>query len=213
MSTTLLSKSRAPIERKGKAKRPFTRSSAPAFDLRAIHTSPIVPQFELEVGPADDAYEREADAVADAVVAGTELDDPSTGASGIQRVCSGCASEDEELRRSPSQGASSSVDRGGDSSARIARARASGGVGLPHEARGFFESRFGADFSGVRLHNDGEAASLSRQFQARAFTVGRDIFFGAGQLNLGSDGGRHLVAHELTHTIQQSGAVQPKLDE
>ena len=83
-----------------------------------------------------------------------------------------------------------------------------GGQPLPESTRNFFEPRFGTNFSGVRVHTDAEANSLSREINARAFTVGRDIFVGSGQYNPYSSAGRHLLAHELTHTVQQGAVVR-----
>ncbi|MGC9524634.1 MAG: DUF4157 domain-containing protein, partial [Limnospira sp.] len=86
------------------------------------------------------------------------------------------------------------------------------GVPMPEPAREFMESRFENDFSRVRLHTDSEAVQLSHNLRAKAFTHENDIYFNAGQYNPNSAGGRRLLAHELTHTIQQTGArVQPKL--
>ena len=79
-----------------------------------------------------------------------------------------------------------------------------GGQPLPSSTRAFFESRFGHDFSGVRLHSDREAANLASNIHARAFTIGRDITFGAGMYAPASTVGRRLLAHELSHVIQQS---------
>ncbi len=70
------------------------------------------------------------------------------------------------------------------------------------------ESRFGADFSDVRIHTGAEAAQLSRDLQAQAFTHGRDIYFGAGRYDPGTETGKRLLAHELTHTIQQTGGAR-----
>jgi hypothetical protein len=72
------------------------------------------------------------------------------------------------------------------------------------------EPRFGADFSSVRLHADSEAADLNRQVSAQAFTLGRDIYLGAGKTDVTSDSGKHLLAHELTHVVQQGGALVRK---
>lgn len=177
-----------------------------------IHPAPVAPQYKLEVGPVDDVYEREADAVADAVVSGGEFHNPTSGASGIQRACSSCA-EEEELQRKPTTGGASRSPVSAPLSGKIAQARSSGGSPMPGPARSFFESRFGAGFGGVRLHHDAHANSLSRQLGARAFTVGRDIFFGTGQFDLDTQSGRRLVAHELTHTIQQSGATRRESEE
>jgi hypothetical protein len=70
------------------------------------------------------------------------------------------------------------------------------------------EPRFGADFSGVRVHTDAESAALSNRLGARAFTTGNDIFFSRDEFKPGTSDGRHLLAHELTHTIQQGHSVQ-----
>jgi hypothetical protein len=66
------------------------------------------------------------------------------------------------------------------------------------------EARFGSDFSDVRVHTDRSAAQSAEMLQADAYTTGRDIYFGAGQYAPQSDAGQHLLAHELTHTVQQS---------
>jgi hypothetical protein len=68
------------------------------------------------------------------------------------------------------------------------------------------EPRFGADFSGVRVHTGGEAVQMNRELGAQAFTHGSDVYFGAGK----SPGNNELTAHELTHVVQQMGAVQAK---
>jgi hypothetical protein len=69
------------------------------------------------------------------------------------------------------------------------------------------EPRFGADFSGVRVHTDRESAQMNRELSAQAFTHGRDIYMGEGKYNPGSDAGKRLLAHELTHVVQQGGAI------
>ena len=68
------------------------------------------------------------------------------------------------------------------------------------------EGAFGADFGGVRVHADSSADGLSRSMQAKAFTVGSDIFFARGQYQPSSTSGQRLLAHELTHTVQQGAA-------
>jgi hypothetical protein len=77
------------------------------------------------------------------------------------------------------------------------------GQPLPRSARSFLEPRFQHGFGDVRVHAGSEAAQAARQVGARAFTVGRDIVFGAGQYAPHTNGGRRLLAHELTHVIQQ----------
>ncbi|HEY5895498.1 MAG TPA: DUF4157 domain-containing protein [Chthoniobacterales bacterium] len=82
-----------------------------------------------------------------------------------------------------------------------------GGRPLPPEERNFMELRFGRDFGNVRIHTGPRAESLARQIRAQAFTLGDDIAFGAGRFQPEQETGRRLLAHELTHTIQQSGAA------
>ncbi len=82
------------------------------------------------------------------------------------------------------------------------------GTPLDQPTRSFFEPRLGADLSRVRIHADSPAADSARQLGAQAFTRGADVYFGAGRYQPHTPAGRYLLAHELTHTIQQ-GAVSP----
>ena len=83
-----------------------------------------------------------------------------------------------------------------------------GGSWLPESIRSFMEDRFGADFSGVNIHDDTSAHEMSSQMNAQAFTYGNDIYFGAGRYSPGSAAGKELLAHELAHVVQQnSGTV------
>jgi len=100
---------------------------------------------------------------------------------------------------------------GGDRLERVERrldARRGGGMPLSGLTRRAMESRIGADFGGVRVHADAEAAEMSSALGARAFTLGGDIYFGAGQYRPDTRGGGRLLAHELAHTVQQ-GAAPP----
>ena len=83
-----------------------------------------------------------------------------------------------------------------------------GGRPLSSGERQYFEPRFGADFSSVRVHDDAEAARAASDLNAKAFTQGSHIFFGSGYHQPSDTPGRQLMAHELTHTLQQ-GAAQP----
>ncbi|MCU6796061.1 DUF4157 domain-containing protein, partial [Paenibacillus sp. WQ 127069] len=67
------------------------------------------------------------------------------------------------------------------------------------------EQAFGADFGDVSIHHDSEAGDISRSIGAQAFTQGKDVFFGNGKYDPGSQGGQELLAHELTHVVQQTG--------
>ena len=79
-----------------------------------------------------------------------------------------------------------------------------GGSPLPDEVRAFMEPRFGADFSGVRVHTDGAALQMNKELGAQAFAHGSDIYYGAGK----SPGKDELTAHELTHVVQQTGGAK-----
>jgi hypothetical protein len=79
----------------------------------------------------------------------------------------------------------------------------SAGKPLPESSLSLFESRFGKDFSHVRVHTDTRASESARALNARAFTVGQDVIFGSGQYSPGTGEGRKLLAHELTHVVQQ----------
>ncbi|WP_331236634.1 eCIS core domain-containing protein [Natronorarus salvus] len=136
-----------------------------------------------------DAREREAERVAETVMRTSNPLDSS--AYGVQ----------------PSSATSRSVDRTTLSEHRIdgtatARASASGGHRIPGSERAFFESRFDADLDGVRVHDGTEAACLAGGLNAQAFTHGREIYFGEGRYQPGTRGGRRLLAHELTHVLQ-----------
>ena len=87
-----------------------------------------------------------------------------------------------------------------------------GGHGMDHSTRTSMESAFGADFSGVRIHTDARADSLNHAVSARAFATGQDVFFRQGEYNPGAASGRELLAHELTHVVQQNGnGIQRKM--
>lgn len=80
-----------------------------------------------------------------------------------------------------------------------------GGQALSPAMRAFFEPRFGQDFSQVRIHTDSQAAQAAHGVQARAYTTGQSIVFGQGQYAPDTDEGKRLLAHELTHVVQQAG--------
>lgn len=168
--------------------------------ISAMHAPAL--QTKRRVGRADDAYEREADSVADRVM---RMPEP-----GVQRKCSACE-EEETLQRKEAGTASGNV------SAPPVVGDVLSGAGRPLDGpvRSFMESRFGHDFSNVRVHTDGKAAESARSVNARAYTVGRDVVFGAGSYRPASSEGKRLIAHELTHVLQQkhtaSSALQRKV--
>jgi hypothetical protein len=91
--------------------------------------------------------------------------------------------------------------------AAVGAASASAGSALPGPLMRKFESSLGADLSSVRVHTGGESATAASAVGARAYTIGQDIHFGAGQYDPSSAGGQHLLAHEVAHTVQQRGGA------
>lgn len=122
--------------------------------------------------------------------------------------------EDQELRKSPAT-EEKLQRKGGDGTPSVdgsvqsaIQNRVTGGVPLPGDVRSYMEPRFHADFSNVRIHSDSESAGLSNQLSARAFTYQGHIFFSRDQYQPGTSEGKQLLAHELSHTIQQGHALQ-----
>jgi len=159
-------------------------------------------QTKLTVNEPGDAYEQEADAVADTVMRMDSLEDGTLGEIGDL---------DPIQREASSEVATPSVTPEVEDSI---SAMQGGGEPLAESDQHFFESRMGADFSDVRIHTDSNAAQTSDNLQAKAFTVDNNIAFNSGQYQPGTDEGRHLIAHELTHVVQQGAAnqVQTKPD-
>ncbi|MEH2427119.1 MAG: DUF4157 domain-containing protein [Nostoc sp.] len=115
---------------------------------------------------------------------------------------------EEELQMKPivQRQGESGMAAAPDLEASINQARG-GGQAMANNIREPMEQAFGADFSGVKIHTDGQSDQLNRSIQARAFTTGQDVFFRQGEYNPGSRGGQELLAHELTHVVQQSGGA------
>ncbi|MBE0430686.1 MAG: DUF4157 domain-containing protein [Dehalococcoidia bacterium] len=113
--------------------------------------------------------------------------------------------EEEELMMKTDEGGAAQLAEALE--VRIEAARA-GGEPLPEAVRASFEPHFERDFSNVRVHTDAEADTLSRQLEAEAFTTARDIFFRKDAYQPESEQGKKLIAHELTHVVQQGASVQ-----
>ncbi|MBA3541799.1 MAG: DUF4157 domain-containing protein [Deltaproteobacteria bacterium] len=92
-------------------------------------------------------------------------------------------------------------------SADVDRAAASSGRALPDDLRSRFEGSLGTDLSAVRVHDGADSQTAASSVAAKAYTVGNDIHFGAGQYDPGSQDGQHLIAHEVAHTVQQRGGT------
>lgn len=152
----------------------------------------------LVVGHAEDRAEYEADQAADSVLARLNESEPGRHQGGPGPV-----------QRMSGPSSSSVVGRAGgalddDLSARIEQARGSGSA-LADPVRARMEAGFRRSLSDIRVHTGPEAAALSRSISARAFTTGRDIFFGSGEYAPHTPDGERVLAHELAHTTQSSG--------
>lgn len=178
-------------------------------------------QTKLTVGEPDDQYEQEADAVAQQVMTMGDADVQRESSEEDEMVMESSLDEEEEkvMEKSISSLQRDSVedetpDVPSDTESTIESMRGSGQA-MPDDTRDFMESRFGQDFSNVNIHTGSESDSLNRQLNARAFTTGGDIFFGQGEYSPNSSGGRELLAHELTHVVQQgaSSQIQNKEDD
>ncbi|MCU1372716.1 MAG: hypothetical protein JWO68_2 [Actinomycetia bacterium] len=152
-------------------------------------------QTKLTVGEAGDAYEQEADRVA----------------ADVMRRLQGGDTGDDVQRTSavPAVQAKSADPLGGtDVSPEVASTiSASSGRPMDGGTQTRMEGAFGADFSSVRIHDNAEAGAASESLQAHAFTTGSDVFFRKGGYDPGSSGGQELLAHELTHVVQQQGGT------
>lgn len=190
-------------------------------------------QAKLEVGPVDDPLEREADQMADRVmgahgaqyenrrdpiqanVAGRvpsmqrkcttcEHEDEEQGK--VRRKCSACEQEEERHRIARKAVSGGRVTQAAEVSPAVGEVLKSPGHPLESCVRGFFEERFGYDFARVRVHTDAKAAASAQSVGALAYTVGPHIVFRQNHFDTGTSGGRHLLAHELAHTVQQGSA-------
>ena len=189
--------------------------SAPAPKLPAVRVHRAAQEHAwrklataVPVSQPHDPAEHEADRVADAVIRG-DAAKITSGGEGVQRMCAGC---EEEQRREEDAGAIVQAKFASGSSAQpasLAQPLSTGGVPLPAGLRGFYEPRLGTDLGDVRVHTGPEAADSARRFNASAYTFGTHVVFGAGQYEPDSRRGRHLLAHELAHVVQQSGQVRP----
>ena len=172
---------------------------------RLRQLAPQMVQAKLEVGAADDPLEREADRVADTVMRapvpppGPAPDDRRI----VRRKCDECEEADTVARKG-AEGAASLDETAAP--APVHETLAAPGRPLDLETRGFFEPRFGYDFSSVRVHTDAAARDSAAAIGARAYTLDTHIAFSDGAYAPGSIGGRELLAHELAHVVQQSGA-------
>jgi len=185
----------------------------PSTDNLAFHpgsTKRLQPG--LEINRPGDRYEQEADAMANRVMntpgsATAPVTQGSMIARSIQRKCAHCE-EEEKTKKMLMRKSDTGGWQAPSSLALSLNHSAGGGSPLPQSTRGFMENAFSADFSSVRVHADNHASEMARSVRARAFTYGNDIYFRQGAYEPESRTGKSLLAHELTHVIQQSNGQQ-----
>ena len=212
--------------------------SRKSSEEKPLQKKPYI-QTKLSVSAPGDSHEQEADRVADEVVSrsaansasssnsvspGTSqpektLDNPQSLQTKISRVSDESIAKmddaDESLPdSSASETESSATESENGVSAEVEQQIESlkgNGTQLPEDVRTEMESQFSQDFSSVCIHNDAAADALCKQLSARAFTVGSDIFFASGEYAPNTQEGKRLLAHELTHVVQQGRGVTRKI--
>lgn len=153
-------------------------------------------QPKLAIGTSNDVYEQEADSVANSVVSNISTSIDTTIQRGIAQTSTPIISKKVNENSSEVTHASSGLSN------RITAAKGTG-TPLSGGVKERMESSFGANFSDVRIHNDSNAVQMNEELQSHAFTVGNDIFFNQNKYQPENRSEDRLLAHELTHTIQQ----------
>ncbi|NJR62821.1 MAG: DUF4157 domain-containing protein [Cyanobacteria bacterium CRU_2_1] len=210
----------------------FKKTGHPAF-FSSVAVNPI--QAKLTMGKPGDGFEREADATADAIVnhhqpphvqqqdeliqrQPTEEEEP------IQTQSEPLMEDKEEaIQTKPElqlqmpdeeqmEEVQTKLESGGQTqrSPLVSQLQQTQGRGnpLPRKTRSAMESAFGRDLSDVQIHTDRESVQMNRELNAQAFTHGKDIYFNQGKFDPESSMGKHLLAHELTHVMQQTQQEQ-----
>lgn len=201
---TSASSQSAKLSARGFAVQTKSENSSPSTTRHSLQDIAFPVQAKLTIGEPNDKYEQEADRVAAQVV--QKINAPqSVDGNSVQRVTA--SEEEDELQMKPMLQGREAVG-GGDASSdlesSINQARG-GGQALDAGLQRSMGQAMGTDFSRVRVHTDAGSDRLNRSIQAKAFTTGQDVFFRQGAYNPGSRGGQELIAHELTHVVQQGG--------
>ncbi len=191
---------KACISKEGKHTSPTSSSSSkPSFIVQA----------KLEATQPNDTYEQEADSMTQQV---TQMPEQNF----VQRKCAECEREDKEKLQRKTAANVSSVSNSSnvtvsDAVSNSINSLQGKGTSLDANTQSFMSNRFGIDFSNVKIHTDNQAAQLNKDLNAKAFTVGNDIYFNEGQYQPNSSSGKQLLAHELTHTLQQTKGIKRKI--
>lgn len=172
--------------------------------------APVHVQPKLTVSAASDPYEQQADAMAERVM---RMPAPAkensffhpANTTSLQRKCARCE-EEGKVQRKEAGGSTSPA------APSVVHEVLSSGGGSPLDTatRSFMEPRFNSDFGQVRIHNDSKAAKSAESILAQAYTSGNQVVFNTGKYNPGTDPGRKLLAHELTHVMQQNASISRK---
>jgi len=175
----------------------------------------VRPQAKLTLSQPGDAYEEEAGRVADLVVSTPEPAFLPQSEVGIYSAKPQEQSQREHAERAeskPNANLTQAEEREGSpisEASLVAEATQTPGYPLDAVTKAFMEPRFGFDFSEVRIHSDAQAMNAAESMNASAFTLGNDISFSRGQYLPDTSEGRHLLAHELTHVVQQARSTPP----
>ena len=176
------------------------------IQVRAYSASANI-QPKLSVNAPGDKYEQEADRNADRVMRMAEPQLERTPCACGGGGCPGCQTQEQGHQRLRARHAGAG-DRGqAEAPPIVHEVLRSTGQPVDPAARGFMEARFGYDFSRVRVHADEKAAESARAVNARAYTLGQHLVFGAGEYQPASEPGRRLLAHELTNVTQQGSTA------
>lgn len=190
------------------------------FSCMQVNAMPVAIQTKLTIGQTGDRYEQEADRIADQIVNTSAIageisqvqtaialptQPTNTGITPIVQQMGIAGLGEEEIRRQPDlqpQATENTTVDPHNLEQRLNQSRGSGSP-LPNEVRARMEQGFGFNFNQVRIHTDNEAVQMNRELNAQAFTHKHDIYFAAGKYRTDSRTGQHLLAHELTHVVQQ----------
>lgn len=192
---------KTPIQAKEKSK------ESTFFSRRGSQKSEPFFQPQLIVGPVDDPYEREADAMAEKVLENKDVKvERQFSKATIQPKCSSCGEEELQRKEDEQNEEAPAVTN------LVSETLNSSGEPLDKNSQTFMENRFGYDFSNVRIHTNSLATKSANSINALAYTSGNNIVFNEGQFRPNTDNGKKLLAHELTHVVQQnSGKVSRKV--
>src|ERR1035438_359625 len=172
----------------------------------ACHTCPTRVQTKLAINQPGDVYEQEANRAAEQVMRMPEPSAPETPVAAVQRKCT-TREDDQDLLRRDAIHPSANSPHPSEVPPIVQEVLRSPGQPLDAATRAFMEPRFGHDFSAVRVHSSARADHSARAVSALAYTVGDHIAFAADRYEPRTTAGQRLLAHELTHVVQQSGGL------